>query len=252
MAELSGKRVLVTRPQAQAEEFVAALRQAGAEPVCFPVIAIGAVPDTAALDRALGKLACYDWLVLTSVNGVAAVWERFAALDISALPPGLRVAAIGPKTAEALRSRGVNPDFVPQEYIAEAIVPGLGDLRGRWVLLPRAELARPDLAIAIRQAGGIPHEIVAYRTLPADPEAEGLAALRQGVDILTFTSSSTVRNFIAIVAAAGLDPRNLPGDPVVACIGPITADTARQEGLRVDVVAEEYTTAGLLAALLLA
>lgn len=250
MAELRGKRVLVTRPRAQADEFLAALRQAGAEPVCFPVIAIEALADTAMLDRALGKLACYDWLVLTSVNGVMAVWERLAALEVSALPPGLRVAAIGPKTAGALRSRGVEPDFVPREYIAEAILPGLGDLHGRWVLLPRAELARPDLALAIRQAGGVPHEIVAYRTLPADPDPEGLRALRQGVDILTFTSSSTVRNFISLVAAAGLDPRRLPGSPIVACIGPITAETARQAGLLADVVAEEYTTAGLLAALI--
>jgi uroporphyrinogen-III synthase len=186
---------------------------------------------------------------LTSVNGVEAVWERFAALELPAVPAGVRVAAIGPKTAEALLGRGVRPEFVPDEYVAEAILPGLGDLRGRWVLLPRADLARPALPQAIQAAGGVAHEIAAYRTLPAAPDPDGLQALSSGVDIITFTSSSTVRNFMALARAAGLDSLDLPGSPIFACIGPITTATAREEGLPVALTAGEYTTEGLIIAL---
>jgi uroporphyrinogen-III synthase len=246
---LAGKRVLVTRPSEQMAGFAAALRAAGAVPIPFPVIRIAPAPDPQVLDRALRKLACYDWLVLTSVNGVAAVWSRLAALDLPGIPANVRVAAIGPKTAAALEDRQVRPDFVPPEYLAEAILPGLGEMRDSWFLLPRADLARPALPNAIQQAGGLVHEIVAYRTLPAEIDPVGLEALRQGVDIITFTSSSTVRNFITLLQAAGLQADALAGRPVFACIGPITAGTAREEGLPVGVVAQEYTTEGLIEAL---
>ncbi len=247
--DITGKRILITRPRGQAESFAAALRAAGARPVVFPVIEIAPLEDAAALDRALKDLESYHWLILTSVNGVEAVWERLAAHKIEALPPDLRLAAIGPKTAGALRAQGAEPHFVPQEYVAEAILPGLGELRGRRVLLARAELARPALAQAIRAAGGTADEIAAYRTLPSRLDPEGLQALRAGVDVITFTSSSTVRNFAALVRKAGLDPLALPGDPLFACIGPITAATAREEGFPVHLEAEEYTTAGLIRAL---
>ncbi len=247
--DLTGKKILVTRPRRQAPEFENALRQAGAEPVSFPVIEIRPLEDTSCLDEALSKLSQYHWLVMTSVNGVEAVWNRLEALGIEGLPAGLRVAAIGPQTALALVMRGVKPDFIPDEYVAEAILPGLGDLTDRWVLLPRADIARPDLAQAIQKAGGIAHEISAYRTLPAHPDPTGLAALKSGVDVITFTSSSTVRNFLSLLQAEGLDASQLPGQPIYACIGPITAGTARENGLQVDVVAVEYTTTGLLDAL---
>ena len=243
---LNGKRILITRPRRQADEFARALREAGAQPLLFPVIEIGPPPDPAALDAALQELASYDWLILTSVNGVQAVWERFAALGLPGVPPDVQVAAIGPKTAAALEQKGVRPDFVPPEYIAEAILPGLGELKGRRFLLARAELARPVLQFAIQAAGGTAHEIAAYRTLPTAPDAEAIQALRQGVDIITFTSSSTVTNFIALVEGAGLQPDALPGSPLIACIGPITAATARQAGLNVDIVAQDYTTEGLV------
>lgn len=248
--DLSAKRILITRPRSQADEFAAALHAAGAEPVLFPVIEIGPVQDNTSLDRALEKLICYDWLVLTSVNGVQAVWERLDALNIDALPASVRIAAIGPKTASALEDNGVTPNFVPDEYVAEAILPGLGDLRGRWVLLPRADLARPALPRSIQNADGVAHEITAYRTLPAQPDPQALEALRAGVDVITFTSSSTVRNFVALVERAGLDPLRLPGEPLFACIGPITAGTAREAGLPVDIVADEYTIEGLQDALI--
>jgi uroporphyrinogen-III synthase len=247
--DLAGKRVLITRPLDQAGEFAAALRAAGARPVLFPVIEIAPLEDTSALDIALAGLDGYDWLVLTSVNGVEAVWERLAALGIEGIPPTVRLAAIGPQTCASLAARGAAPHFVPDEYVAEAILPGLGDLRGRRVLLPRADLARPDLALAIHAAGGVADEIAAYRTLPAQADPQGLAALREGMEVVTFTSSSTVRNFAALARSAGLDPLDLPGSPLFACIGPITAGTARSEGFPVGLVADEYTTAGLIRAL---
>jgi uroporphyrinogen III methyltransferase/synthase len=161
----------------------------------------------------------------------------------------VRVAAIGPKTAHSLISRGVTPDFVPDEYIAEAILPGLGDLCGRWVLLPRAEIARKALPEAIVAAGGVAHEIAVYQTVPAEPDRDGLAALKSGVGAVTFTSPSTVENFIELVRRAGLDPLHLSGDPKIACIGPITQKAAEEAGFVDILVADEYTTEGLLALL---
>ena len=143
----------------------------------------------------------------------------------------VRVAAIGPKTADALRKHDIEPDFIPEEYVAEAILPGLGDLRGKWVLLPRAEIARQELPNAILKAGGIAHEIVVYQTLPAKVDMDGLNALKSGVDVITFTSASTVQNFVAIARKNGLDPLKLPNNPLFACIGPITEQAARDEGL---------------------
>src|SRR5688500_9925531 len=173
------KRVLVTRPRAQADSFVEGLRTAGVEPIYFPVIEIRSIEDNSELDQALVQINKYDWIVFTSVNGVEVVFDRLE--KYSSLP---HVAAIGPKTAEALKARGITPDFVPEEYVAEAILPGLGDLRGKWILLPRAEIARKALPEAIFKAGGMPHEISVYKTLPAYPSAEGLAALQSGVDVL--------------------------------------------------------------------
>ena len=242
------KRILVTRPRAQADEFANKLRAAGFEPVFFPVIEIKPVDSYVALERALSKINCYEWIVFTSVNAVEVVFDRCPSL----LSPGkleVKFAAIGPKTAEALEGRGITPDFVPEEYVAEAILPGLGDLLGKWVLLPRAEIARKALPEAIFQAGGVPHEITVYRTLPSQPSLEGLDALRAGVDVVTLTSPSIVHNFIAIAEEHGLDPFHLPNNPQFVCIGPITEQAAREAGLPNLIVAGEYTTDGLLAAL---
>ncbi len=138
---------------------------------------------------------------------------------------------------------------MPGEYIPEAILDGLGDLLGKWVLLPRAEIARKALPEAIFNAGGVPHEITVYKTLPAQPDPDGLAALRAGVDVVTLTSPSTVQNFTAVAKQNGLDPLKLPNNPLFACIGPITEQAAKDAGLPNIVVAKEYTTDGLLAVL---
>lgn len=237
------KQILITRPRAQAGDFAERLHAAGFKPIFFPVIEIRPIENNIALERAWAKLDCYDWIVFTSVNAVEVVLGDKGLGDRGR---GVKVAAIGPKTAEVLQARGVTPDFVPDEYVAEAILPGLGDLRGKWVLLPRAEIARKALPEAIAQAGGVPHEISVYQTLPVQPDPECLAALRSGVDVITLTSPSTVQNFVAIARQNGLDPLHLPGNPLFACIGPITEQAAREEGLTNLVVAKEYTTEGLI------
>lgn len=237
------KRILITRPRSQADAFADKLRTAGFEPVYFPVIEIKPVENNVALERVVSKLGCYEWIVFTSANAVQSVFQQCPDLKIS---QETKVAAIGPKTTEALKARGVNVDYVPQEFVAEAMLPGMGDLLGKWVLMPRAEIARQELPEAIFKAGGIPHQITVYRTLPSDPDSDGLAALRTGVDIITFTSASTVDNFVAIARKTNLDPFNLPKNPQIACIGPVTEQAAQQAGFQNIVVAKEYTTDGLL------
>jgi uroporphyrinogen III methyltransferase/synthase len=241
-------KVLITRPRAQADDFAEKLRLAGFEPIYFPVIEISPVAENAALDKAFHQLHRYAWVIFTSVNAVDAVFDRRSPLHLSS---GVEVkfAAIGPKTAESLRMRGIKPDFVPQEYVAEAILPGLGNLNGKWILLPRAEIARKELPEAIIKAGGIAHEIIVYKTLPAKPDADGFAALKAGVNVITFTSASTVENFVAIMRQNKLEPLNLPNNPLFACIGPITEQAARSEGFENIVVAKEYTTEGLIEAI---
>jgi len=248
-------KILITRPRAQADEFAEKLRAAGFEPIFFPVIEIQPIGNNIALDRALEKLNCYEWVVFTSVNAVEVIaltaGAKLGALAQSKRGEGLgvRFAAIGPKTAEALQACGITPDFVPDEYVAEAILPGLGDLKGKWILLPRAEIARKALPEAIVKAGGTAHEISVYKTLPTQPNPDGLAALKLGVDVVTFTSASSAENFVAILRQNKLDPLNLPNNPLIACIGPITEQAARDEGFQNIVVAKKYTTEGLIEAL---
>lgn len=241
-------KILITRPRTQADEFADKLRTAGFEPVYFPVIEIKPVENNVALERALSKLNCYEWIVFTSANAVEVVFDKYSA-SFSEDGAGVKFAAIGPKTAKALKARDVTPNFVPEEYVAEAILPGLGDLLGKWVLLPRAEIARKELPEAIFHAGGVPHEITVYKTLPVQPDLDGLAALRSGMDVITFTSASSVENFIAITRQNKLDPLNLPNNPLFACIGPITEQAAKEEGITHLIVADEYTTDGLIKAL---
>ncbi|RIK36295.1 MAG: hypothetical protein DCC58_19425 [Chloroflexi bacterium] len=244
---LAGLRVLVTRARDQAEELSQLLRAAGATPLELPAIAITPAPS-APLDAALATLEQYDWVVLTSVNGVQALERR---MEAHGIPPeafaGLQVAAIGRATAAALEKLGIRVAFVPDEFVAEAVVAGLVErgVAGKRVLLPRAEVARDALPQGLEAAGATVDVVVAYRTsLPDDVPAEVLSELLAGnVDIATFGSPSAVRNVLALAGGT------LPEPVVIACIGPITAQAARQTGLRVDVVAEEYSMPGLVAAL---
>jgi uroporphyrinogen III methyltransferase / synthase len=242
-------RVLITRPRQDAIDFAEALQARGIQAFYLPTIHIQPLADPTALDRALSRLGCYHWMVLTSAHAVDVVLERLSALGITQLPAGLKVAAVGPKTAERLKTAGILPDHVPDEYLAEAILPGLGDLAGRWVLLPTADIAHDTLPRAIQAADGIAHVITAYRTLPAEPDPQGMAAVRDGLDWITFTSGSTARNFVSILRREGLDPFHLTGEPRIACIGPKTAHVAQEEGFQVDLIAETFTVEGLVQAI---
>lgn len=241
-------KVLITRPRTQADKFAEKLRSAGFKPIFFPVIEIKSIENNVALERALEKLNSYEWVVFTSVNAVDVVFDEYSVFFLKN-NAGVKFAAIGPKTAEALRKYSIEPDFVPEEYVAEAILPGLGDLQGKWVLLPRAEIARQVLPEAIANAGGVAHEIIVYQTLPAQVDEDGLSALKSSVDVITFTSASTVENFVAVTRQHNLDPLNLPNNPLIACIGPITEQAAKEAGFQNLVVAKEYTTDGLIEAI---
>ncbi len=246
---LAGRRVLVTRAAAQAAPLVALLRAAGAEPIECPVIQIEPADGYAGLDAALRRAASYDWLVVTSVNTVEHVQRRLdqLGLDWGAFA-GCGVAAIGPKTAAALRERGVAIAYMPRDYVSTAIAAGLPLRSGQRVLLPRADIADKRLVEGLRARGAVADEFVAYRTVAP---AHGLVELRGllaagAIDAVTFTSASTVRN---LCAALGDDAAGLLGRTVVACIGPVSAATARECGLQPAVVAAEYTIDGLVAAL---
>jgi uroporphyrinogen III methyltransferase / synthase len=242
-----GKRVLITRPREQAGEFAAALIAAGAAPVFLPVIEIVPVNDFSTFDHALQSLDQYDWLVLTSIHAVDAFFQRFAVLEIKSIPAQLRVAAVGARTANALSVHGIRVDHVPQEYSAEGVLFGLKEnIHNKRFLLPQSNLANRTLADGIRLAGGVVDEVIAYQNVTASLDVHGLEELRAGVDVVTFASPSAVRNFIQLLRENGLDPFNLAGAPLFACIGPVTRKTAEDAGFRNLAEAKEYTTDGLV------
>jgi uroporphyrinogen-III synthase len=250
MTSLRDQRIVVTRARAQAGVLAEALAARGALPILFPTIEIAPLANYARLDLALTHLGYYRWVIFTSVNGVSAVWERLAAVGQgSGAFAGRRVAAIGPATARALAHRGVPAELVPDEYVAEAIVARLGEVAGQWILLPRAEIAREALADELGRRGALVHEVPVYRTLPTTPDPAGLAALRQGVDFITFTSASTARNFVAVLEKERFSVARMVNGAQVACIGPVTAQAARELGLPVHVQAQVYTLDGLVQAL---
>jgi uroporphyrinogen III methyltransferase/synthase len=245
---LFGKRILVTRAREQAGELSRQLAEFGAEPIEFPGIQILPLDDYAPLDAAL--VPKYDWVIFTSANGVKFVWERLATLGRDARAfANTRLGAIGPATAEELSHHGLRADFVPREYVVEALVAQIGAVAGQRILLPHADIARETLAHGLRERGAIVDEVTAYRTVTTDsshPLAQQIRALieRDEIDAITFTSSSTVRGFVNAISLQ-FPISNLK----IACIGPVTAQTAQELGLQVDVIAEEYTIQGLVNAL---
>jgi len=266
---LFGKRVLITRTRRQASTLARLLASEGAIPIELPAIEIEPSADGAAVGAAIDELVAgrYGWAVFTSANGVELWFEhlRERGLDARAFA-ATKVAAIGPATAEALREGGIVPDLVPEEYVAEAVVEALAARLAETtlparpeapegssgattprILVPRAESARPELVEGLRSLGCQVDEVTLYRAaVPETAPAEALSLLRDGaIDIVTFTSSSTVRNLAALLNGHIETLR----EPMVACIGPITAKTADELGLRVDVVASEYTVEGLVQAI---
>jgi uroporphyrinogen III methyltransferase/synthase len=248
---LFGKRVLVTRSREQASVLSEKLEALGAEAWEYPTIKIKEPDDVTALDSAVAHAGDYNWIIFTSVNGVQAFFQRLKAqkLDIRSLKDA-KICAIGPKTAEALEERGLLVDVMPEVFRAEAVIEALKDRiqTGDKVLLPRADLARQVLVDSLQQLGAQVDEVIAYQTVLADATDTQLLLekLQAGeIHVLTFTSSSTVTNFLILLG----EHRDLLQGITIACIGPITAETAEKNGLTVDICAESYTIDGLVAAI---
>lgn len=237
---LEGKRVLVLRPRDQAGGVIADLARRGAIPVLLPALEIAPPEDPGPLERALARLMDYDWLILTSANGVKAVFER-----ISRLPEGLRVAAVGPKTAKALEVRGVTPDLVPPQATAESLAEALEGVSGiRRVLFPKANRSRDVLPEALRARGIHVDDPVAYRSLDVLAEGPELEALRNGaIDWVLVTSPSTLEAVVSRVDRAVWNRTRL------ASIGPISSEAIRRHGLPVAVEAPVSTMEDLVEAI---
>lgn len=250
---LLGKTVVVTRARAQASDLVDHLSNLGAECLECPAIRIVPPEDWSRLDQAVENLHTYDWLVFTSVNGVSFFFERLyeKGRDVRSLKD-MRTAAIGPATAKRLRDYGLNSDIVPETYRAESIVQAFEQqaVAEKRILLPRAQEARPILPEELRKMGAVVDEIAVYRT---EQDRENVHELVRGleegtIDVITFTSSSTARNFKALLPQERFEA--LLENVKIASIGPITADTAKELGFKVDIVAESYTIPGLCEAIL--
>lgn len=250
---LFGRRIVVTRARNQASRLVQRLTDLGAAVMEVPVIEIRPVEDMSRLDAAIKNIGECDWLIFTSVNGVKVFFERLhhEGLDTRALG-GLSTAAIGPATAAGMRENGLNADIVPESYRAESVVKAFSrlDMAGKKVLLPRAEGARPVLPEELSKMGAKVEEIVSYRAIQEESGAESLVEkLKEGaIDMVTFTSSSTVRNFLSLLPES--EAKQMLSGVALAAIGPVTAETAAEMGLNADVVAEEYTIEGLCSAVL--
>jgi uroporphyrinogen-III synthase len=273
---LSRVRVLVGRARHQASALSAELRKLGGQVLEIPFIEIRKPRSYHSLDSALKNLADYDWLILTSVNGVDAMWARMTKLKLNnvrfregheftradthtksatasaAEVRSLHIAAIGPATKKAIEQRGVKVDVVPKEYVAESVVRSLRRrVKGKRVLLVRAKVARDVIPRELRKAGARVDVVEAYETVvPQSSRARLRAALknpRRRPHVITFTSSSTVRNFVTLLGGARLHS-SLDGI-LTASIGPVTSSTLRQLGLGVDIEAKEFTIPGLVDAI---
>jgi uroporphyrinogen III methyltransferase/synthase len=245
---LAGRAIVVTRSPLQARELVDALAGRGAEVLAFPTIEIADPESFQPLDEAIRNLDVYRWIVFTSANAVERFFARLAegCRDARALAHA-KVAAVGPATAQHLGQHGIRPEYVPEDYRAEGVLAGLcerGVGEGTRVLIPRALEAREILPDTLRERGAIVDVVPTYRTVPGSGDPEVLERLREGsVDAVTFTSSSTVRNFLRLTEGVDLDR------VVVASIGPVTSKTARELGLEIGVEARESTIPALVRAL---
>lgn len=262
---LNQVRILVGRARHQAGALSKQLRSIGAEVLEIPFIEIRKPRSFKALDSALHRLHTYDWLILTSVNGVEAMWDRFEKLRarithstladhhaIDRFPPGgrLRVAAIGPATKKAIEQRRLTVDVVPKQYVAESVVRSLRTkVKGKRVLLVRAKVARDVIPRELRKAGAQVDVVEAYETVIPELSRVKLEAVLESPEnrphVVIFTSSSTVRNFVQLV---GKNRRNLKGI-LTASIGPVTSETLRENRFSVDIAAHEFTVPGLVDAI---
>jgi uroporphyrinogen III methyltransferase/synthase len=249
---LAGKRILITRARQQSSEFATSLRNLGAEVIEYPTIEILPPRSWNGLDRAIDGLKSYDWIIFTSANGVNFFWQRLEDIrkDLS-FPFSLKVAAIGPATAEKLKEKGIRVAYMPKEFVAESILKGFEkmDVKRRRILLARAKVARDILPKGLREMGARVDVVEAYRTVKPRRGTKRLKQLLTDdkIDVITFTSSSTINHFAELFKTEDL--KQLLKGIAIACIGPITAQTAKKWGVRVQIQPKQYTIPALTQAI---
>jgi len=250
---LAGRRIVVTRAGAQAFGLVEQIEGAGGEVIELPTIEIQAPESFAAFDAAVKNIERYDWLIFTSVNSIAPFLERLriGGKTVEALH-SIQVGAIGPETAKRLASAGITASLVPERYQAEGILDAVKPeaMKGKRVLIPRAAEAREILPETLRAWGATVDVVIAYRTALPNVDTAPLAELlrQRKIDVITFTSSSTVKNFVRLFDGKNLT--EISAGSAIACIGPVTATTAEQAGGRPEIVAAEFTINGLTRAII--
>lgn len=235
-ASLVGKKILITRAREQSGGFATQLKKLGAEVIEFPTIEIVPPLRWKELDQAIDQLKSYDWIIFTSANGVHFFWQKLRERGKShRLPSSLKVSAIGPATANQLKERGVSVHYIPKEFIAEAILKGFEKMtiKGKRILLARAKQARDILPKGLRKMGAEIDVVEAYRTVKPKGGSKRLKKLltEGGIDVITFTSSSTVNHFAELLNKEDL--KKLLKGIAIACIGPVTAKTAKEWGMEV-------------------
>ncbi len=249
---LVGKKILITRAREQSGDFATQLKKLGAEVIEFPTIEIVSPLHWKELDQAIDQLESYDWILFTSANGVNFFWQRLEGRGkAKRLPPSLRVCAIGPATAKQLKEKGVSVHYIPKEFIAESILKGFErmSLNGKRILLARAKKARDILPKGLRKMGAEVDVVEAYRTVrPKGGSKKLKKILKDGkTDVITFTSSSTVNHFAELLKKEDL--KKLLKGVAIACIGPVTARTAKEWGLKAQIQPRQYTIPGLTQAI---
>lgn len=255
---LAGKQIVVTRPQQDSnelrnddarDELTVALERAGATPIVAPVIKLVPVKDNTALHAAIEKRNTYDWLIFTSANAVEHFYSQLHDTANAQAQDQPKIAAVGPATQAALLTHGVEASAMPHRYLGTEIVDELGDIHGKRILLPRSAQGGRDLPAMLRERGATVDEIFLYDPVPVPLDKEVLERLASGVDLVTFASGSAVRAFVTALSSDGrfVDFWKRVN---VACIGPSTAAAAREAGLPVQIVADEHTAQGLVAAII--
>ena len=248
---LTGKKILITRAREQSTEFATQLKKRGAEVIEFPTIEIVPPLQWKKLDQTIDQLTSYHWIIFTSANGVYYFWQRLREKGKQRLPSSLKVCAIGPATARQLKEKKIPIAYMPKEYIAEGLLKGFEKrpVQGKRILLARAKKARDVLPKGLNTMGAKVDVVEAYRTVK--PKG-GTKKLRQlladgNVDVVTFTSSSTVSHFAELLKKEDL--KILLKGVAIACIGPVTARTAKKWGLKVQIQPKQYTIPSLTKAI---
>lgn len=249
---LAGKKILITRARDQSGDFATRLKTLGAEVIEFPTIEIVPPLCWKELDQAIDQLRSYGWLIFTSANGVNFFWQRLAERgEVHRFPSTLKVCSIGPATANQLRKKKISVSYIPKEFIAESILDGFEKLliKGERILLARAKKARDILPNGLKKMGAKVDVVEVYRTIRPKQGAKRLKQiLAEGkIDVITFTSSSTVNHFVELLRKEDL--KKMLKGIVIACIGPVTAKAAKGWGMKVQIQPKQYTIPGLTQAI---